>query len=142
MSKTGYHAFDTTVDKTNRMLREIEEACGWSHERRNQSYGALRAVLHTLRDRLTVQESAQLAAQLPMLVRGMYYDGWDPGAVPKKMKREEFLARVRAEVPYELPGGPEALVHAVLEVLERHTSPGEWRGIRAGLPKDLVSLLP
>ena len=52
MSDTGYSAFATTLDKTNRVLNEIDEAYGWPKTRRNQSYAALRAVLHALRDRL------------------------------------------------------------------------------------------
>ena len=78
MVDTGFATFSTTVDKTNRVLKEIERAYGWPQDRRNQSYTALRAVLHALRDRLTVEESAQFAAQLPMLIRGLYYGGWDP----------------------------------------------------------------
>jgi uncharacterized protein (DUF2267 family) len=58
-------------------------------------------VLHALRDRLTVNEAAQFGAQLPMLVRGIYYEGWDPTRLPVKMNREEFLQRVPAGVPYE-----------------------------------------
>ena len=85
MAATGYPSIDATVDRTNRVLKDIEEAYGWPKERRNQSYNALRAVLHTLRDRVTVDESAQFAAQLPTLVRGIYYEGWDPSRVPVKM---------------------------------------------------------
>jgi uncharacterized protein (DUF2267 family) len=58
MGATGFSSFKTTEDKTNRVLREIEEAYGWPKERRNQSYAALRAVLHAVRDRLTVEETA------------------------------------------------------------------------------------
>lgn len=67
MVATGYPSIDTTVDKTNRVLSEIEQAYGWPKERRGQSYAALRSVLHALRDCLTVDESAHLAAQLPTL---------------------------------------------------------------------------
>src|SRR5690606_12357746 len=102
MAETGYASFNRTVDKTNRVLREIEEAHGWSSERRNQSYAALRAVLHALRDRLTVEESAQFAAQLPMLIRGIYYDGWRPSTVPVKADRKEFLERVASELAFEV----------------------------------------
>src|SRR5690606_28951800 len=73
MGATGHSTFDKTVDKTNHVLKEIEQAYGWPKERRNHSYDALRAVLHALRDRLTVDECADLAAQLPLLVRGVYY---------------------------------------------------------------------
>jgi len=142
MVDTGFASFSTTVDKTNRLLREIEEAYGWPKERRNQSYAALRAVLHALRDRLSVEEAAQLSAQLPMLVRGIYFEGWDPSDVPVPMHREQFLERVRREFPYEVKGGVEQLVQTVLLALGHHVTEGEWEDIRASVPRDLVSVLP
>jgi uncharacterized protein (DUF2267 family) len=142
MVETGYRAFDTTVDKTNHVLKEIEQAYGWPKERRNQSYGALRAVLHALRDRLTVDESAHFAAQLPMLIRGIYFDGWDPSRVPEKIDRDEFLHRVRRELSYDLRGGPEELVATVLNVVRNHVNEGEWQDIKSSLPRDLAAVLP
>jgi uncharacterized protein (DUF2267 family) len=142
MADTGYASFTTTVDKTNRVLKEIEAAYGWPKERRNQSYAALRAVLHALRDRLTVQEAAQLAAQLPMLIRGLYYQGWNPAKVPVKMSREEFLARIRRDFPYEVEGGVEQLTRTVLEAVRQHVTDGEWEDIRSSMPRELVSVLP
>ncbi|MFO7249920.1 MAG: DUF2267 domain-containing protein [Actinomycetes bacterium] len=141
MADTGYSSFNTTVDKTNRVLNEIEHACGWTKAQRNRSYAALRAVLHAVRDRLTVDASAQFAAQLPMLIRGMYYDGWNPSAVPVKTDKEEFLARVRREYPFELDGDVEELVHAVLDTLKRHVTPGEWDHIRMSMGRKLASVL-
>jgi uncharacterized protein (DUF2267 family) len=67
--------FDRTLYKTHTWLKEIMEVLGT--EDRHRAYMALRAVLHALRDRLTVEEVAQLGAQLPMLIRGLYYEGWD-----------------------------------------------------------------
>jgi uncharacterized protein (DUF2267 family) len=142
MAETGYSSFNTTVDKTNRLLKEIEQAYGWPKERRNQSYAALRAVLHALRDRLTVEEAAQLGAQLPMLVRGIYYHGWDPTDVPVKMDRNEFLARVRKEFPYEVKGGIEQLIETVLNALRLYVSEGEWDDIKSSMPKELAEVFP
>src|SRR3954452_15646064 len=143
MTNTGYSAFDTTVHKTNRILRQIEESCGWPKECRNQSYNAMRAVLHALRDRLTVDEAAHFAAQLPMLVRGVYYDGWDPSRVPKKMHRDDFLDQIRQEMPpYEVQGGIEGLVHTVAHALRLYITDGEWDDIKAAMPKDLAVMLP
>jgi uncharacterized protein (DUF2267 family) len=141
MVDTGFASFSATVDKTNGVLREIEQAYGWSPERRNQSYAALRAVLHTLRDRLTVEEGAQFAAQLPMLVRGLYYAGWDPSRVPQEMSRDEFLRRIRQEFPYEVKGGIEQLIQTVFRGLRHHVSEGEWEDINASMPKKLASVL-
>jgi uncharacterized protein (DUF2267 family) len=143
MSDTGYSAFSTSVSKTNEVLHEIEEAYGWPKERRQQSYAALRSVLHALRDRLTVQEAADFAAQLPMLIRGVYYEGWDPSRVPLKVHREEFLDRVARQFPYEVEGGMERLVRTVLEVLHRrYVSEGELEDIRSSLPRDLAGVVP
>ncbi|GAA0923537.1 DUF2267 domain-containing protein [Pseudonocardia zijingensis] len=142
MSLTGYPAFDSTLEKTNGILKQIERSYGWPKERRNQSYAALRVVLHALRDRLAVEEAAQLSAQLPLLVRGIYFEGWDPSKVPIKMHRDEFLRRIRDEFPFEIPGGPERLVGTTLEALRRHISDGEWDDVRASLPDDIVAVLP
>lgn len=142
MGETGLSSFDATVEKTNHILHDIEQAYGWPKERRNQSYAALRTVLHALRDRLTVEVSAQLAAQLPMLVRGIYYDGWDPSVVPMKMDREEFLARIRLEFPYSIDDGIPRLVDTVLQVLRRNITEGEWDDVKSTLPKDLAMALP
>jgi uncharacterized protein (DUF2267 family) len=131
-----------SIEKTNHVLKEIEEAYGWPRERRQQSYLALRGVLHALRDRLTVEEASDLAAQLPMLIRGLYYEGWDPAKVPVKMHREEFLERVRREFPYEVEGGIELLVQRVVQALRSHVTEGEWEDVRSSLPKDLASILP
>jgi uncharacterized protein (DUF2267 family) len=139
---TGLRSFNTTVDKTNRMLAEIEREYGWSKERRHQSYAALRAVLLTLRDRLTVEEAAHLGAQLPLLVRGIFYDGWDPSRVPMKFSRAEFLRRIRGDFGYDVEGGVERLVRVVLDVLRHHITDGEWEDVRSSLPRDLASTLP
>jgi len=142
MAQTGFTSFNTTVDKTNHLLHEIEESFGWPKDRRNQSYAALRGLLHALRDRLTVEEAAQLGAQLPMLVRGIYYEGWDPSKVPVKMDRDEFLQRVRREFPYSIDSDIEAVVRAVLLALRHHVTEGEWDDIRASLPKNLAVATP
>jgi uncharacterized protein (DUF2267 family) len=142
MSKTGYPSFDATVDKTNHVLREIEEAYGWPKERRNQSYAALRTVMHTLRDRLVPEEAVQLAAQLPMLIRGIYYEGWDPSATPVKMNKEEFLDRIRSQFPYSVEGGMQRLVQTVLGALRSYITEGEWADIKSSVPRELESVLP
>ncbi|MDB5166602.1 MAG: hypothetical protein JWM37_674 [Candidatus Saccharibacteria bacterium] len=142
MSDTSYTIFSTTFDKTNHVLQTIEQSYGWPKERREQSYDALRAVLHAMRDRLTVAEAADFAAQLPMLIRGIYYEGWNPSKVPLKMDREEFLRRVQQNFPYEIEGGMDKLVPTVLTALKEFVSEGEFDDIRSILPKDLVGLVP
>src|SRR5205085_622817 len=85
---------------------------------RHRAYHALRAVLHCLRDRLTVDEAAQLGDQLPMLVRGIYYEAWHPAGKPEKIRsREEFLAKIHTHFPKARPINPEDAARAVFQVL-------------------------
>lgn len=134
--------FESSLDKTNLILRDIEQAYGWSKDRRNQSFAALRTVLHLLRDRLPVQESVEFSAQLPILVRGIYFDGWDPSNVPVKLNRDDFLFEVRQGFPYETDGGPERVTQVVLDTLRRHVTQGEWDDVRASMPRDLARMIP
>jgi uncharacterized protein (DUF2267 family) len=143
MSATGLEVFDTTLHKTHTWLKEVMEELGT--EDRHRAYMALRAVLHALRDRLTVEEVAQLSAQLPMLVRGFFYEGWDPTGKPLKERHlEAFLAHVAQEL--KTPSGPavdpEKAARAVFKVLAHRISQGEIADIRGLLPKELRALWP
>lgn len=141
MANNYYAMFQSSLEKTNLILKDIEQAYDWPKERRDQSYAALRAVLHLLRDRLPVQESAQFAAQLPVLLRGIYFDGWNPAAVPMKLDRDEFLAEVRRGFPYDVEGGLTGVARTVLNALRRHVTEGEWDDVRANVPKDLSTIM-
>lgn len=134
MSATGLATFDSTLAKKNGILKQIGQAYDWPKERRNQSYSALRAVLHPEGERLSADEAAQLSAQLPMLVRGIYFEGWDPTRVPVKMHRDEFLARIRHEFLFEAPGGIERLFDTVIQALRRHITEDECEDVCATLP--------
>jgi len=134
--------FETSMDKTNLILKDIEQAYGWSKDQRNQSYAALRTVLHLLRDRLPVEESAHFAAQLPVLVRGIYFEGWDPTVVPIKLNRDDFLYEVRQSFQYDVEGGTERVVRVVLDALQKHVTPGEWEDVKGSMPKGLSRIMP
>ncbi|SCF13923.1 Uncharacterized conserved protein, DUF2267 family [Micromonospora coriariae] len=142
MADTMISAFESSLDKTNLILKDIESAYGWPKDRRNQSYAALRTVLHLLRDRLPVNESVEFAQQLPILVRGIYFDGWNPSDVPIKLNRDDFLYEVRQGFPYDVEGGPERVTQVVLDTLRRHVTQGEWQDVKDTMPKDLARMLP
>jgi len=110
---------------------------------RRKAYRVLAAVLHTLRDRLTVDEVAQLGAQLPILVCRLYYDQWHPAGKPERLRqKEEFLAAVAEELDDIGPIDSEDATRAVLAVLERHIAPGEIEDLKAMLPARLRKLWP
>ncbi|MFF5173498.1 DUF2267 domain-containing protein [Micromonospora sp. NPDC000089] len=142
MADEPISVFESSRDKTNQILKDIERAYGWPRERRNQSYAALRTVLHLLRDRMPVQESVEFAQQLPVLVRGVYFDGWQPANVPIKLDRDDFRYEVRQGFPYDAEGGPERVAQVVLDTLRRHVSQGEWEDVRSTMPADLARMIP
>lgn len=139
MTTARLKQFDATVHKTNEWINDLMEDLDW-HDRRG-AYHALRVVLHTLRDRLTVEEAVDLAAQLPMLIRGFYYEGWQPAQVPSDARTaEQFLEHVRSGYPGNGWVDVERITRAVLRVLTKHVSAGEIEDVRRCLPEDLRKL--
>ena len=131
---------DRSVEKAHIWINEVAAEMGTADS--HEAYRALRAFLHTLRDRLPVAEAAQLAAQLPLLIRGIYYEGWQPSRTPLHYRDpREFLDRLADEA--SLHGDTEAsfAASAVARVLTRHVSQGEIDDIAAILPDGLRRLL-
>lgn len=142
MTTTGLEVFDRSVQTTNVWLRELSEELHW--EERRHVYLGLRAALHALRDRLPPEEAAHLAAQLPLLVKGIFYDGWKPGATPVKVRdRETFLQMIREPIADAKPNvNPEQVARAVFGLLNRHISEGEIEDVLRALPEELRGLWP
>jgi uncharacterized protein (DUF2267 family) len=141
MSATGLDVFDRTLQATNIWLDDIMQELGWSD--RHRAYHALRAVLHTLRDRLPVDDAAHFAAQLPMLIRGLFYEGWRPAVVPvNERKRDEFLAHITDAFVFDVNADSKEIVSAVLSVINRHVSEGEIHKVQSVLPEAIRSLWP
>ncbi len=142
MSATGLEVFDSTLQKTMSWLKELERDnhCGDRH----RAYTELRAVLHALRDRLLPEEAVKLGAQLPMLIRGFYYEGWHLAGKPLKYRhKEDFLNEVRKQLPPDFPDDDvEEAVRNVFRVLGNHISEGEVRHVRDELPEDIRELWP
>jgi uncharacterized protein (DUF2267 family) len=124
---------DHSVEKAHVWLNELGAELGSEDHR--YAYRVLRAVLHAVRDRLTVDEAAQLAAQLPELIRGIYYEGWDPSRTPARYHGSKpFLDRIAAEA--RLAGDSEAsyAAEAVMDVIRHHVSAGELEQVLGMLP--------
>ncbi|MEP6652851.1 MAG: DUF2267 domain-containing protein [Myxococcales bacterium] len=103
---------------------------------------ALRAGLHALRDRLTVQEAAQLSAQLPLLIRGVFFEGWSPRKTPRRIRRRaDFLALVRQQSAPRQDFPADLIVAALFRVLARHVTKGELTNVVMSLPEELVDLV-
>jgi uncharacterized protein (DUF2267 family) len=141
MTMSGLEVFDTTLHKTYSWLNEITDELHW--EDRVRGYRALRVGLHALRDRLTVEEAAHLGAQLPMLIRGFYYEGWTPAGKPYKTQSQgEFLAAIREQFRGDAEVDPERVARAVFKVLAKRVTEGEIKDVKGLLPKELVGFWP
>ena len=141
MSQTGLDVFDTTLQKTNAWLNEIQEELGWGE--RQLAYHALRATLQALRDRILVDEAANLGSQLPLLVRGIYYDGWVASDEPVKLRtRQEFLDLVGERYGHREPVSMEDLVRAVFATMNRHLPAPHVQKLRDSIGAELQVLWP
>ena len=136
---TGTESIEKTVQLTHEWIKEIEAEL--QVQDRHFAFQALRAVLHVLRDRLPLQEAAHLGSQLPQLVRGIYYENFNPRQLPvKDRKAEEFLGRIAEQMPGWDVIDPERIVRSVFQVLKRRISEGEIEDVRANFPKAIAPL--
>jgi uncharacterized protein (DUF2267 family) len=141
MSALGIDTIDKTVQTTNIWLGELDTRLGW--ENRQRSWRLLRATLHALRDWLNVDEAVQLGAQLPILVRGIYYEGWVPAKTPVRIReRPDFIARIQENFGPDPLDEPENAIACVFELLSWHVSKGEIGDVRSCLPQSLRELWP
>jgi uncharacterized protein (DUF2267 family) len=132
--------FDHATQKAEVWIGDMMREMG-THDSRH-AYHALSAALHALRDRLSVDEAAQLAAQLPLLVRGLFYEGWHPASTPVHVRRpEDMLNLVEQKSGNGHDFDPERALAATFEVLRKHVSAGEMQSLANVLPPSLAELV-
>lgn len=138
MAATGLDVFDKTLQTTNIWLDEIMARLG---EERQVAWHVLGAVLHALRDRVPVELAAHVGAQLPLLVRGLYYDGFDPTGLPEKTRTlQGFLARVEQGLTGTRPVPARDAAQAVFRVLSHHMDPGQVGKLVQALPQPVQDI--
>lgn len=137
MSSTGLANFDSTLQESNLWLKGIGAQLH-DHDR-HIAYVALRATLHALRDRIGPENAVHLGAQLPMLLRGLYYEGWRMSApATRERHKAAFLAHVAEELPEDLD--PERAARAVFFVMWQKIDSGEVAKLLRILPTELRDL--
>lgn len=138
---TGLGTFDATVQETNLWLKDLMARLGT--EDRHHAYSVLRAALHALRDRIGPANATHLGAQLPMLLRGLYYEGWHMSGTPTKERHEaEFLARLREVLPEANEEEIRKGVSAVFDLLSSRIDRGEAVKLVNMFPKEMRDLWP
>lgn len=143
MASTGLDVFDSTVQQTNEWLSAVADEL--HTDNRRDAYQALRGTLHALRDNLIPDETAKLSAQLPMLVRGLFFEGWSPSRTPVRDRdRDAFLNRVGEAFERSRPEGiyPEPAARAVFKILGENVSAGQIEDVRMSPHEDIRELWP
>ena len=138
MSFTGVDSLDRSIGKANAWLADIDAGFGTADRR--LAYRVLRAWLHSLRDRLSVEVAAHFAAQLPELLRGVFFDGWNPSRVPEKYDRAEYVTRF-ARVARVRDADVAKAARIVTGVARQHMSAGVMAHAFERLPASLRELL-
>ena len=129
-------------------LKDYAKEMDLGHDR-DKAGRILSSVLYALRDIVSIEESLQFIAQLPMFLKAVYVNGWNLKKTKSKIKRmEEFLDLVRE---YDGPAAVndfeysdevvEQYVDSTFTFLTKHISWGEMEDIRGELPKDLKTMI-
>ncbi|WP_159588995.1 DUF2267 domain-containing protein [Chelativorans xinjiangense] len=138
MTATGLEVFDKTVQTTNIWLNEIMDDHG---DDRHVAWHILGAVLKALRDRLPADLSAHLGAELPILVRGLYYDQYQPSQQPRVTRTlDDFLEQVQEGLKDTRPVNSTEATRTVFRVIAHHVDLGQSAKVREALPKDVQAL--
>ena len=140
MSDNGLQAIDRTLEKTHQFINDVSEAI--NIDDKHITFIGIKAVLHALRDRIPLEEAAQLGSQFPILLAGFYYQGWKPAATPTKERSiTSFVDKVRQNLPQEdYPTEIETLIRGVFTTLSQWVTAGEIDDVINMLPQDVQSL--
>jgi uncharacterized protein (DUF2267 family) len=135
------HVLEAHVASANLWLAELSENLELAPTDRHRALHALRAGLHAIRDRLPAAEVVDLGAQLPVLIRGFYYEGWSLSNDPTRIRsRAAMIARVERELDPDPRLDPVDVLRAVIDLLVEHVSPGEIRDVTSTLPRAIAAL--
>lgn len=139
MKVTGITTLDHSPQVFAEWLNRLQDILDWDD--RHRTYMLLRETLHAIRDFLSVDEAADLSAQLPLLVRGVYFEGWIPAKTPIHPRgKADFIARVAEPFRDRPLEDPEAAVAAVFDLLRGKISMGEFEQVAGSMRKPLRDL--
>jgi len=136
----GLQDLRAALSETEAWIDDVMRRLGW-HDR-ERVYLVLLATLHALRDSLPQDEAIYIGAQLPPLLRGLYYEGWHPGAHLAAKNRSAFLERIHDGVHRDPGIDVEQAARVVFAALAARLSAGELEDAKAATPQPLHNLWP
>jgi len=141
MSATGLDVFDKTLQTTHIWLDELMAEIGPD---RQVAWHVLGVVLRAVRDRIPLELAVHLGSQLPLLVRGIYYDQWHaPGRMDEKPRSlDEFLQIIGEQLAQIRPINARNATGAVFRILSRHVARGQVGKVKHSLPSEVQAIWP
>ena len=143
----GIHHFDKHAQVGNELLAHLAGEIG-EPDNLKKAERMLKAVLHTLRDSIPMEESFQFMAQLPLIVKGIYVSEWKYSTQPKKIRHlDAFIEEIKikdnmaGEGDFVNPEKAVFLTKKIFKVLGQYASKGEWQDILANLPHEIRPLV-
>ncbi|MFN3655899.1 MAG: DUF2267 domain-containing protein [Pseudolabrys sp.] len=133
-------AIEAALRPAEEWIDDVFQRLGWRD--RERAYVALMATLHALRDQVSEKEAVYLGAQLPVLLRGFYYEGWHPGVHPSGRSRSAFLGQIHDTLHRDPGIDAEQVARAVLAMLAARLPPAEVEEAKAATPAALHNLWP
>ena len=142
MKLTGLEVWDSSIQRTNAWLKELMLELNSGDHRK--TYLMLRSVLHSLRDHLAVVDAIYVGEQLPMLIRGMYFEHWNVTGKPLPLRnRNDFFKVVSHYMARDgETSDAEAGTRAVFRLLDRKATDGEIDDLHHVIPGILLDLWP
>lgn len=137
---TDIQKLGETLIETEQWIDDATHRLGWQD--RSKVYAALIGTLHALRDSLPRDEAVYVGAQMPALLRGLYYEGWHPSARGTAKTRDGFLERIHEAVHRDPGIDAEQVALAVFALLAARLPASELEDAKAATPKPLRSLWP
>jgi uncharacterized protein (DUF2267 family) len=134
------HSVDAAVRATEDWIDDFVQRLGWRD--RERVYLALLAGLHALRECLQQSEAIYLGAQLPVLLRGLYYEGWHPASRPAVKSRSAFLERIHDSLHRDPGVDAEQVARAMFALLAARLPAAEVEDAKAATPHLLHNLWP
>jgi uncharacterized protein (DUF2267 family) len=142
MKLTGLEVWDSSIQRTNTWLKELMQELNSGDYRK--TYLILRSVMHALRDHLPLEDAIHVGEQLPMLIRGMYFEHWNITGKPLPLRsRNDFFTVVSHYMARDGENSnAETGTRAVFRLLDRKATDGEIADLHDVIPGILLDLWP
>jgi len=139
MTAQGLEVIDHSVHLAHEWINELAGRLDWTSKR--SALRLMRVTLHHIRDHLSPDELAQLSAQLPVIIRGFFFEGWVPKKAPiKERHAEDFIAFINNQMSNTEEYRGRDDIKCVFDLLNARLSRGEIEDVRASLSEDLRQL--